>query len=106
MSHHTVTASDATSGSRGERLLARGEQVALRVWEHEPAGETSPEHANDYEYAAYVTEGTLRVRIGEADPVELGVGDSYVVPAGTPYAFEVVERATVVEAVAPASALA
>lgn len=105
MSQHVTTSSNASTGDRGELLLARGEQVALRVWEHEPAGETSPEHANEYEYVAYVAEGTMRVRIGDAEAVEVGVGDSYAVPAGTPYAFEVVERATVVEAVAPASAL-
>jgi len=105
MSQHIVLSADATTGDRGERLLARGEQVALRVWEHEPAGESSPEHANDYEYVAYVTDGLMRVRVGEADPVEVGVGDSYVVPAGTPYTFEIVERASVVEAVAPPPAL-
>lgn len=105
MSQHTVLSADATSGDRGERLLAAGGQVALRVWEHEPAGETSSEHANEYEYVAYVTDGLMRVRIGDDEPVEIGVGDSYVVPAGTTYAFEIVERATVVEAVSPASAL-
>ena len=105
MSQHIVRSTDAGEGERGERFLARGEQVALRVWEHEPAGETAPEHANPYEYVAYVTAGAMRVRAGEAEAVELGPGDSYVVPAGTPYAFEILDRATVVEAVAPPSAL-
>lgn len=100
-----VRSTDASTGSRGERFLARGERVALRVWEHEPAGEVAPEHANRYEYVAYVTEGAMRVRIGDAEAVDVGVGDSYVVPADTPYAFEIVERATVVEAVSPADAL-
>jgi len=105
MTQHIVLSADATSGDRGERLLAAGEQVALRVWEHEPAGETAPEHSNPYEYVAYVTQGSMRVRIGDSEPVAVGVGDSYVVPAETAYAFEIVERATVVEAVSPASAL-
>ena len=105
MSQHVVQSSDARTGDRGERLLARGEQVALRVWEHEPAGETAPEHANPYEYVAYVTAGAMRVRIGGAEAVEVGAGDSYVVPADTPYAFEILDRATVVEAVAPPGAL-
>jgi quercetin dioxygenase-like cupin family protein len=85
--------------------MAHGDELALRVWEHEPAGEQSPEHANAYEYVAYVVSGSLRVRIGEDEPAEVGAGDSYVVPADTPYAFEVLEAATVVEAVSPASAL-
>jgi quercetin dioxygenase-like cupin family protein len=106
--HHTsriVKGSDATIGSRGERLLAHGDHVVLRVWDHEPAGEQAPEHANGYEYVAYVTAGALRVRIGEDEPGEVRAGDSFVVPADTPYAFEVLETATVVEAVSPRSAL-
>ena len=98
MADHTTKASEATTGERGEVLLARGERLQLRKWEHEPAGEAAPEHSNPYEYVAYLVEGAMRVRIGDADPVELRAGDSYVVPAGTPYGFEVLERATVVEA--------
>jgi len=100
-----VKGQDATEGARGEQLLARGKEMALRVWVHEPAGETSAEHSNAYEYVAYVAEGSLRVRIGGADAQELSTGDSYVVPADTPYAFEVLERATVVEAVSPPAAV-
>src|SRR3712207_307723 len=106
--HHgkrVITSEEATAGERGERLLAHGDRVALRVWEHEPAGEGAPAHANPYEYVAYVTRGALRVRIGDDEPAEVRAGDSYVVPAGTPYAFEVLEAATVVEAVAPGDAL-
>ena len=107
MHHDTriVKRADATAGPRGEQLLAHGDAVALRVWEHEPAGEQAPEHANAYEYVAYVTAGALRVRIGDDEAQEVRTGDSYVVPADTPYAFEVLEAATVVEAVSPASAL-
>jgi len=105
MSEHTVRAAEAGTGDRGERLLARGERIALRKWEHEPAGERAPEHANPYEYVAYLIDGAMRVRIGDAEPVTLAAGDTYVVPAGTPYAFEVTERATVIEAVSPPDAL-
>ena len=105
MSESIVRHADAGTGSRGERLLARGQQVALRVWEHEPAGETAPEHANDYEYVGFIVEGAMRVRIGDGEPQELGAGDSFCVPAGTPYGFEVLEAARVVEAVSPADAI-
>ena len=107
--HHdkrVIRQDEATTGERGEQLLAHGDRVALRVWQGEPAGETAPEHANPYEYVAYVAAGRLRVRIGDDEAAEVGPGDSWVVPADTPYAFEVLEGATVVEAVAPAEALA
>ena len=103
MANEIVTSADATTGARGERLLARGARTALRVWDHEPAGEQAPEHQNDYEYVAYVVSGRLRVRIAGAE-AEVGPGDSWVVPADTPYGFEVLEAATVVEAVSPADA--
>ena len=107
MPHHTriVKHADATTGPRGEHLLAHGDSVALRVWEQEPAGEQAPEHVNPYEYVAYVASGALRVRIGGDEPDEVRAGDSYVVAADTPYSFEVLETATVVEAVSPPPAL-
>ena len=107
MHHHTriVKQADATTGPRGERLLAHGDNLVLRVWDHEPAGEEAPEHANPYEYVAYVASGALRVTIGDDAAGEVRAGDSYVVPADTPYSFEVLETATVVEAVSPTSAL-
>jgi quercetin dioxygenase-like cupin family protein len=107
MHHDTriVKRSDAATGSRGEKIMAHGDRVALRVWEREPEGETSEKHSNRYEYVAYVAAGALRVRIGDDGAQEVRAGDSYVVPAETPYSFEVLEPATVVEAVSPADAL-
>lgn len=103
MSHHIVRHDKAATGERGERLLVRGDAAHLRLWEHEPAGEAAPEHSNPYEYLAYVVAGAMRVRIGDEQPAEVRRGDSFHVPAGTPYAFEVLEAATVVEAVAQSS---
>ena len=100
-----VLGADAETGERGETLLARTPQVALRLWEGEDAGERNPEHANDYDYVAYVLSGALEVKIGEASAVEVRAGDSYAVPAGTTYSFTVTETAKVVEAVAPGSAV-
>lgn len=101
----TVLGANATSGERGEQLLARTPKVALRLWEGEEAGETAPEHANEYDYVAYVLSGALRVKVGDAEPVEVRAGDSYAVPAGVSYSFEVTATAKVVEAVAPGDAI-
>ncbi len=101
----TVLGAAATTGERGEQLLARTPKVALRLWEGEEAGEQNPAHANDYDYVAYVLSGALRVRVGEAEAVEVRAGDSYAVPAGVSYSFEVTATAKVVEAVAPGNAI-
>jgi quercetin dioxygenase-like cupin family protein len=99
MADNTVKGSEGSTGDRGEVLLARGEQLALRKWEGEPEGTVAPPHANPYEYVAYLVEGAMRIRIGDEPERELAAGDSYVVPADTEYTFEVLQRATVVEAV-------
>ncbi len=100
MADNTVKGSEATTGDRGEVLLARGDQLALRKWEGEAEGTVAPPHSNPYEYVAYLVEGSMKIRIGSEDERTLAAGDSYVVPADTEYTFEVLERATVVEAVA------
>lgn len=90
----------AARGEDGEKLLVNGRRMALRLWEREPAGTSKPEHANPYEYVAYVIEGALRVTLS-GHAFEVRRGDSYCVPAGEPYSLEVLEEATVVEATAP-----
>jgi quercetin dioxygenase-like cupin family protein len=104
MEHHAETimvrGEQAARGRSGERLLVNGQHMAMRLWEREPAGTKKPEHSNSYEYVAYVLEGTLRVTI-DGRSFDVAAGDSYCVPAGSPYSLEVLERATVVEATSP-----
>jgi quercetin dioxygenase-like cupin family protein len=102
--HIIVPGADAATGPRGEQLLAGTARVRLRLWEGEEAGEVAPLHRNAYDYAAYVVAGVLRVHITGAEATEVHPGDSYAVPAGVPYAFEVLQTAKVVEAVAPGDA--
>lgn len=93
-----VLGSNAIAGERGELLLAGTDRLRLRLWEGEDAGETAPEHTNDYDYVAYLIAGRMEVRIGGGEPRELHAGDTYAVPAGTPYAFRVLATAKVIEA--------
>ena len=98
---HVVARHEAQTGARGERLLARGRHVALRLWERQPGGETAPAHANPHEYVAYVQSRTLGLRIGGHPAVEVDAGGPYVVPGETAYGVVVLETATVLEAFAP-----
>jgi quercetin dioxygenase-like cupin family protein len=92
-----VRASNARSGEQGEKLLARGQQMAMRLWEREAAGIAKPEHVNPYEYVAYVIEGRVEIRI-ENQRLEAARGDSYCIPANMPYSLKILEEATIVEA--------
>src|SRR4051794_31895286 len=107
MHHETriVKRAGAARGPRGGRRMAHGDASAHRAGERRPEGDGGREHANDYEYVASLAAGAMRVSIGDDEAQEVRAGDSYVVPANTPYSFEVLERATVVEAVSPAEAL-
>lgn len=95
-----VRGAHAMSGQDGEKLLVNGRQMALRLWEREPAGTSKPEHANPYEYVAYVLQGKIKVTI-DGHSFEVGQGDSYCVPRDSPYSLEILEEATVVEATSP-----
>ena len=95
-----VHGEQAARGERGEKLLVNGQRMAMRLWEGEPAGTAKPEHANPYEYVAYVVEGALLVTI-DGHSFQVRKGDSYCVPAGARYSLEILEEATVVEATSP-----
>ncbi|MGB8507214.1 MAG: cupin domain-containing protein [Pyrinomonadaceae bacterium] len=95
-----VRGAHAQSGERGEKLHVNGASVALRLWEREAAGTKKPEHANSYEYVAYVLEGALRIML-DGHSFEVRRGDSYCVPANSKYTMEILEEATVIEATSP-----
>jgi uncharacterized cupin superfamily protein len=84
-----------------EQVVARGRHVELRLWERDPASEAAEPTDVEHDHVAYVQEGVLIVSIADDPPVELHPGDSYVVPAGERCVFEVLEPATVVEAIGP-----
>lgn len=92
----------APEGERGEKLLVNGARMGMRLWEREAAGTKKPEHANPYEYVAYVLEGALRVTVN-GHTFEVHKGDSYCVPEQANYSLEITEEATVVEATCPSS---
>jgi quercetin dioxygenase-like cupin family protein len=102
IAEHVVVREQTRFGRHGERLMARGRHVELRLWERDPAGEAVAEPDADHEHVVYVQSGALIVTIGDDPPVEVHSGDSYLVPAGQPCRFEVLEPATVVEAIGPA----
>jgi quercetin dioxygenase-like cupin family protein len=85
------------------RVMARGRHVELRRWERDPAGERAFQPDAEREHIAYVEAGALIVTIDGGPPLEVHAGDSYVVPPGTTYRFEVLEPSAVLEAVSPAA---
>jgi quercetin dioxygenase-like cupin family protein len=84
MSDTTVTKIDSRHsphGALGQKYLASGVHVSMRLWEEAPAEGNKPESRRDYETVGYVIAGRSELRL-EGQTVILEEGDSWVVPKG------------------------
>jgi quercetin dioxygenase-like cupin family protein len=95
-----VGATDVQAGQMGQRNLAAGSRVAMRLWAAEEPTEGKPAAAREYETVGYVVTGRARLR-AEDQTLDLEPGDSWVVPAGVSHTYEILEAFTAVEATSP-----
>ena len=96
---------DNAPAPRGDhmRLLARGENVAMRIWVNEsPEDKTSVMHSHTYETVGYVIEGRARLHF-ENDSILLEPGDSWLVPSNAVHSYEILDEFTAIEATSPPS---
>ncbi|HEU4631660.1 MAG TPA: cupin domain-containing protein [Gemmatimonadaceae bacterium] len=103
MSDTTVKKIDSAhspTGPHGERYLASGKSLAMRLWDGEEPGEQKPTVRRDYETVGYVLEGRAELHV-EGQMVLLARGDSYVVPRGAEHSYRILERFSAVEATHP-----
>lgn len=104
MSDTTVTKVDSTHSPRGEmgqKYLASGKSLAMRLWEETPSGEPKPPDARDYETVGYVITGRAELHLEGGQMVLLAAGDSWVVPRGEAHTYKILEPFTAVEATHP-----
>ena len=98
----TVTKIDSRHsprGTLGQRYLASGVHVAMRLWEEEPGGETT-ESRREYETVGYVISGRAELAL-EGQTVILEEGNSWVVPPGAAHQYRILESFKAVEATSP-----
>lgn len=95
-----VNVEQAPRGQMGQRYLASGEIVSMRLWDGEEPGEPKPEVARPYETVGYVLKGRAELHL-EGTVVELKTGDSWTVPKGTTHTYKILETFTAVEATSP-----
>ena len=103
MSDTTVTKVDSHTspqGQMGQKYLASGKTVAMRLWENEQPGEPKPAQARDYETVGYVLSGKAELHL-EGQMVTLESGDSWVVPHGASHTYKIIEAFSAVEATSP-----
>ena len=95
-----VSSLHAPRGRAGQKYLASGTVVSMRLWEHEEPTEAKPKTSRDYETVGFVIEGKAELHI-EDQLVLLEKGDSWVVPKGASHTYKVTETFTAVEATSP-----
>ena len=103
MSDTTITkvdAAEAPLGEMGQKYLASGKSIAMRLWAGETAGEDKEPVARDYETVGYVISGKAELQI-DGQSTMLGSGDSWVVPKGTKHTYRIIELFTAIEATHP-----
>jgi len=95
-----VAAEHSPRGNMGQRYLASGIGVAMRLWEEEPASSDKPKSRRDYETVGYVIDGRAELWL-EGQKILLGPGDSWLVPRRAEHSYTILEPFTAVEATHP-----
>ena len=90
-------------GKMGQKYLASGIHVSMRLWEEEQPGGDKPATKRDYETVGFVIRGRAELHL-EGQMVLLEPGDSWIVPKGASHTYRILESFTAVEATSPPAA--
>ena len=95
-----VSTATAPRGAMGQKYLASGVHVAMRLWEDEPTSENTETSMRDYEIVGYALRGRAELHI-EGQTITLEPGDCWVIPRGARHSYDIREPFTAVEATSP-----
>lgn len=95
-----IDSSHSPYGPMGQKYLASGVGVAMRLWDAAKPDQTQESHVRDYETVGYVISGRAKLH-SEGQTVILEPGDSWSVPKGANHHYEILEPFTAVEATHP-----
>lgn len=87
-------------GKRGQKYLASGVKLSMRLWEQEQPGKAKSATRRAYETIGYVISGRAELEI-EGQTIILEPGDSWVVPKDSQHRYIILEPFTAVEATCP-----
>jgi quercetin dioxygenase-like cupin family protein len=95
-----VSSAHSPVGEQGQKYLASGKSLSMRMWEDEQPGDAKPASRRDYETVGYVLRGRAELHL-EGQMVVLEEGDSWVVPKDAEHTYRILEAFTAVEATHP-----
>ena len=84
----------------GQKYLASGTTVSMRLWEDEQPGEAKPEAQREYETVGYVIKERAELHI-EGQTLLLEPGNSWILPKGAAHNYKILEAFTAIEATSP-----
>lgn len=103
MTDTTVMKVDSTNspkGGSGQKYLASGKTVSMRLWENEQPNKPKAPTMREYETVGYVISGRAELHL-EGQMVLLEPGNSWTVPKGASHSYKILESFTAVEATSP-----
>ena len=95
-----VEASHAPKGAEGQRYLASGRALSMRLWDSIGPENPLPPVRREYETVGYVVSGRAELTL-EGQTVSLQPGSSWIVPKGAEHSYRILESFTAVEATHP-----
>ena len=95
-----VDSSSSPHGKQGQKYLASGKSLSMRLWENEEPNDDKQVRTRDYETVGYVISGKAELEI-EGQTIILEKGDSWVVPKDAKHTYNIIESFTAVEATSP-----
>ncbi len=99
----TVEASQAKTGSMGQKLLISGNAIAMRLWDEQPGdGQQKTAAARNYETVGYVLSGRAELTL-DGETIMLEPGTSWTVPEGSEHFYKILEPFRAVEATHPSA---
>ena len=93
-------AAQAAKGPEGQRYLAQGDAVSMRLWDKVQAGDSAAPVRREYETVGYVISGRATLTL-DGEAVTLQAGSSWVVPKGVEHSYRIEDTFTAVEATHP-----
>jgi quercetin dioxygenase-like cupin family protein len=101
---HKVQSKHSPIGPEGQKYLAAGISISMRLWENEQPTSQKAARERPYETIGYVISG--RAELHSAGQVmTLEPGDSWVVPRSASHTYKILESFTAIEVTHPPAAL-
>jgi quercetin dioxygenase-like cupin family protein len=97
---HKVQSRHSPQGPEGQKYLASGVYISMRLWEDEQPAANKPPRERPYETVGYVIQGKAELHT-DGQVVVLEAGDSWVVPRGASHTYRILESFTAVEVTHP-----